>query len=55
MSTLPYTAGLISHSPSPAAQCLLTPTPPEEAPRHHLVVRIRRPGTQAEGVGVFPT
>jgi hypothetical protein len=30
------------------------PTPPEEPPRRRLVVRIRRPATQEEGVGVFP-
>jgi hypothetical protein len=53
-STPPYTAGLASRSPSLAAQRLLTPTPPEEPPRRRLVVRIRRPGTQAQGVGVIP-
>jgi hypothetical protein len=53
-STPPYTAGLVSRSPSPAAQRLPTPTPPEEPPRHRLVVRILRPATQVEGVGVFP-
>jgi hypothetical protein len=54
MSTPPYTARLVSRSPSPAAQRLSTPTPPEEPPRRRLIVRIRRPGTQAEGVGVIP-
>jgi hypothetical protein len=53
-STPPYTAGLASRSPSPAAQRLPTPTPPEEQPRRRLVVRIHRPTTQVEGVGVFP-
>jgi hypothetical protein len=53
-STLPYTTGLVSRSPSPVAQRLPTPTPPEEPPRRRLVVRIHRPATQAEGVGVFP-
>jgi hypothetical protein len=54
MSTPPYTTGLVSCSPSPAAQRLPTPTPPKEQPRRRLVVRIRRPATQVEGVGVFP-
>jgi hypothetical protein len=53
-STPPYTAGLVSRSPSPVAQRLPTPTPPEEPPRRRLVVRIRRPATQVEGVGIFP-
>jgi hypothetical protein len=54
MSTPPYTAGLVHRSPSPAARRLPTPTPPEEAPHRCLVVRIRRPRTQTEGVGVIP-
>jgi hypothetical protein len=54
MSTPSYTAELVSRNPSPAAQRLLTPTPPEELPRRRLVVRIRRHATQVEGVGVFP-
>jgi hypothetical protein len=36
------------------AQRLPTSTPPEEPPHRRLVVRIRRPATQAKGVGVFP-
>jgi hypothetical protein len=54
MSTPPYTTGLVSRSPSPAAQHLPTPTPPEEPPRRRFIVRIRRPATQEEGVGVIP-
>jgi hypothetical protein len=52
--TPPYTVGLVSRSPSSAAQRLPTPSPPQEPPRRRLVVRIRRPATEAEGVGVFP-
>jgi hypothetical protein len=54
MSTLSYTARLVHSSPSLAAQRLPTLTPPEEPPRRRLVVRIRRPGTQTEGVGIIP-
>ncbi|RLM70209.1 hypothetical protein C2845_PM17G02380 [Panicum miliaceum] len=54
-ATPPYTHGLVltGNDPSPAAERLPTPTPPEEPPRRPLVLRLHRPGSNTEGIGVI--
>ncbi|RLN39559.1 hypothetical protein C2845_PM01G10860 [Panicum miliaceum] len=49
----PHSLVLTGNGPSPAAERLPTPTPPEEPPRRPLAFRLRRPGCTDEGVGII--